>query len=392
MILVCFVAFHDALRYDGGVAAEYFEYSCWTRIVCEPRAWRSIGREIARLGVARAWFAADPALAARVDDAAPSLAEEGIALAGVWTEVPPDSDSETAERLAAQVGPDDALVALGGGSAIDTAKAANIVGSLGGRLADHEGAGVLPDRLGPILAAPTTAGTGSEVSFAATVMDRAEGRKVLFFSPSLACDVAVLDPELTVGLPPRLTAATGADALTHAIEAIFAVNASPLTDAMAVLAIRRIRCALPRAVRDGSDIEARRDMLVAAAAAGIAFSNAGVGIVHAMAHAVGALFGVHHGTANAILLPVGMAFNLEAVPERAGILAEALGTRPPEVVGCVERLLAECGLPRRLKEVGVEPLRIGEAVEYALTDGSMAFNPREASPQDVERLLRAVAQ
>jgi alcohol dehydrogenase class IV len=176
------------------------------------------------------------------------------------------------------------------------------------------------------------------------------------------------------------------DAMTHAVEALFAANASPLTDALAVGAAREIVEWLPRAVRDGQDIEARGRMLLAANAAGVAFSNSGVGIVHACAHACGALRGVPHGIANAIMLPHGVSFNLEAAPSKHALLRSVLGE---DVPGRLAGLAHTCGLPGRLRDVGVREEELPTLAEYAESDGALIFNPREASRDDLLILLKA---
>lgn len=371
---------------------KYLEFHCRTRIVFQVGALSSLPSEMERLGAKRPFVVSDRVLektgiVGRLLDV---LKGGGLPAAHVFLDVPPDSDVgvvETAARLVKESSAD-SLVVLGGGSVLDSAKAINIVFSKGGRLLDHQGVGVLMGGFAPMICLPTTAGTGSEVTTAAVVKDRESRQKLFFVSPYLAADTAVLDPELTASMPPRVTAATGIDALTHAVEALLAKNAQPLSDALAVLAIRAIRRYLPRAVEQGTDLEARGQMLMAAAAAGIAFSTSGVGIVHACAHACGALKNVHHGTANAILLPHGVAFNLEVLPERRRLLSEVMGVAEDRVEESLAGLVREVRLPTKLRDVGVTEGDLEALAAYAESDGSMFFNPREASREDLLALVR----
>jgi alcohol dehydrogenase len=316
--------------------------------------------------------------------------------AGVFDEVPQDSDSEIVEKLAAAAreARADSLASLGGGSVIDTAKAAAILLTEGGKLADHDGFQMLGRAVTPHLSIPTTAGTGSEVTFAAVVKDRALRQKRVLFDYHLVPRVAILDPELLLSLPPRITAFTGMDAVTHAVEALHSLQAEPMADALALHALRLAHTFLPVCVRDGGNLEARGRMQAAATLAGWAFTNAMVGIVHALAHSLGALFGVPHGIANAILLPHGMRFNLGACPERYALAAEALGARRSDMddeqaaLAAVETLAglsAAIGLPLRLREVGVPQEGLKECAELALSDGSIVYNPRPVS--EVEEAL-----
>ena len=231
----------------------------------------------------------------------------------VFSNVPPDSDVDCVDEgatLARQNGCD-LIVAIGGGSVMDTAKVINICVSLGGDLLEHQGLNNITGKLLPLIAIPTTAGTGSEVSFVAMVKDHKENKKLMFGSPSLAPDVAVLDPELIISLPAKLTAATGIDAVTHDIECFVAAGTnSVMTDALCLESLLLLNNNLETATINGADMEARSATLVASTMAGMAFTNSGVGIVHALAHSIGAKFGTHHGMTNGVLLPHGMRFNM----------------------------------------------------------------------------------
>lgn len=362
----------------------YYEFRARTRILFQPGGAALAADEAARLGLKRPFLVTDRVMAGL---GLPGRLA-GLTPSGVFADVPQDSEVSVVERAAAAMkeAGADGIVALGGGSVLDTAKAVNIVFTLGGHLVDHQGVGTLDVALSPFIALPTTAGTGSEVSQHAMVRDAAHHAKLPFVSPTLAADVAILDPELSVSMPAKVTAATGLDAMTHAVEALFANNASPITDALALGAARDIAAWLPRAVKDGSDLEARGRMLLAASQAGLAFSNAGVGIVHACAHACGALRGVPHGVASAVLLPHGTAFNTEAAPDKVALLCGVLGD---DVPARLAELVRAAGLPTRLRDAGVREEDLEPLADYAEMDGALIFNPRPAARDDLLALIRA---
>lgn len=331
-----------------------------------------------------------------------SLKDGGMQEPLIFSDVPPDSDVEcvnSASRFAFEQDCD-SIIAVGGGSVMDTAKATNICLSLGGDLLDYQGLNNIENPLKPLVAIPTTAGTGSEVSFVAMIKNSDENRKLVFGSRYLAPDAAILDPMLLVSLPPKLTAATGLDALTHCLEALVAtVTNSVVSDALAIEAARLIFNYLPRATTNGDDIEARSQTLVASTMAGIAFSNSGVGIVHALAHATGARFNTHHGITNAVYLPHGMRFNLEYTSEIYGRVARQLGfsnsmddnEASDALIKAVEHLLEEVGLPSELKAIGVPEMNeadLEEWVNLVVEDPAIIFNPREATPDQIIEIYK----
>jgi alcohol dehydrogenase len=251
-----------------------------------------------------------------------------------------------------------------------------------------------------MVAIPTTAGTGSEVTDWAVIRDEDAHLKLSFSSTYLAPDLAILDPELTRTLPRELTAATGMDALVHAIEAFVGANANPISDSLALQAIDMISNSLRDATYVSDDLDARGQMLIAACIAGIAYSSGGssLGIVHALAHAVGGMFDIHHGLANSIILPHGMVFNSAAVPNRFSRIARAMGVnsggRPEDDViadgieaVCV--LAADIGLPNRLRDVGVPEEILPALAEAALGDAAMLTNPRPATLEDILAVAQA---
>ncbi len=232
---------------------------------------------------------------------------------------------------------------------------------------------------------PTTAGTGSEVTWAFVIKNWEKNQKILYGDDYLMPNTAILDPVMTQGLPPMLTATTGMDALTHAIEAIHALQAEPVTDALAFGAIEMILANLPTCVENGDDLLARGQQQIAATMAGIAFSNAQVGLVHAMAHSAGALYKVPHGMANSILLPYVMQFNLEECAERYAYVARAMGVHEKGMsdeeasdaaINAIWEFTRKLGVPQKLSECGVPEDGLQAASELTLSDGAVVYNPR----------------
>jgi alcohol dehydrogenase class IV len=239
---------------------------------------------------------------------------------------------------------------------------------------------------------PTTAGTGSEVGRSTVLV--IGGTKTVIFSPYLMAKAAILDPELTVGLPPFITAATGMDALTHNLEAYVAKGDHPLADAIAIDGLRRIAQSLKRAVQNGKDLEAREQMLLGSAFGAIAFQK-GLGACHSVAHALTPVAGTHHGLANSLMLPTVINFNRMAAEQRLAEAAVALGADPKMSVQERAHLCAElvddlrlaCGLPRKLSQAGVKREMIPQLVEKALADACHQSNPRSVTEVDFERLI-----
>lgn len=379
---------------------DYFEFYVGAKALFGRGLVDSIGEEVKKLDVRRAFIVTDRVIAGnglsgRVEK---GLARGGVEICGRYLDVPPNSElaivrdlAEDARRAGAE-----ALVAVGGGSVIDTAKAADIMLTEGGDILDWQGVNLLERPLKPIVAVPTTSGTGSEVTSFAVVKDHEGQAKIHFNSPFLVPRLAVLDPEMTASMPPKLTAVTGFDALTHAVEAYVAQNAEPITDALALHAIRIIKEHLPRAVAYGADLPAREQMLLASHMAGIAFNCAGVGVVHAVAHVLGAIHDVPHGVANALMLPDGMKFNMPAATPRYADVARALGVTATATeselahyaVDAVRELRRVIGLPERLRDVGVPEEGLERVAAEALLDGAIYFNPREATEDELLTMVR----
>ncbi len=373
---------------------EFFEFYNPTKVVYQVGIATDLKPELDIIGKTKYFIISDHIIAdlGLVDKVEAGLAEAGFEAVGRFLDVAQDARLNDVKKCADLVKASGAegIISIGGGSVIDTAKAVNIMFSAGGDLVeDYSGAHTLTRPLNPHIVIPTTAGTGSEVTMVAVIYDEDNKEKLVFPDKYLLPNLAVLDPEMTLSLPPKMTAATGMDALTHAMEAYVGIQASPVSDVFAVGAIDLIMKNLVRAVEQGDDIEARGGMLIAATMAGISFTHSMCGVIHGMAHAVGAHFRVPHGVANGIFLPHGMEFNFEFIYEKLARLAPVMG-EPAEgvapedaarnVIAAVRRLtsrLNELGaLPIRLRDVGVPEDSLPLIAESALMDGSSFYNPR----------------
>lgn len=294
----------------------------------------------------------------------------------------------------------DFIVALGGGSAIDTCKAVGIVMANGGNIQDYEGINKSRNKALPIVAINTTAGTGSEVTTFYVITDEKRHSKMVMVDPNCSVWIAINDANMMKSMPKSLTAATGMDAMTHALEALISKEATPFTDKDALWAIKTIKQYLPRAVKNGDDMQAREMMAYAQYSAGLAFSNSGLGMVHAMAHSLGGFYNLPHGVCNAVLLPHVMEFNAEdkKVQARFQIIYEALGFKGSasyvpyramtESVREIKRLSKEIGIPQNLQELKVRPEDFKSLAELAIKDTCMPSNPREASLEEIMGVYR----
>ncbi len=388
---------------------DYYEFCNSAKIVSGSKAIEHIGYELAALGASKPLVLTNKQLlelkvATVVLDALKDTEAEVVA---VYDDVPVDSSVAVVNdvaRVYRETGAD-AIVAVGGGSVLDTAKGATIVLTHGAEdLMEYRGAESLVGRRAiAFIAIPTTAGTGSEVTSAAVIKDTERHVKMGFTSLSLLPDVAILDPRMTTGLPPRLTASTAMDALTHAVESFSCVQANPLSDCYARSAIDLIREYLPKVMADSKDPKTRLALANAALLAGAAFSNAMVGIVHAMGHATGGVAGVPHGDAMAILLPHGMAYNLGCAGDRYGELllnlagAEAYAATPAAergtaAIAAVRAMMMSlhesAGLPLTLAEAGVLPEQVPDIAKAALNDGAMSMNPRQPTYEELVEILK----
>lgn len=318
----------------------------------------------------------------------------GASPAVVYDETPPNP-TEDAVLAATEVfreGDCDGVVALGGGSAIDLGKAVALLATHPAPLQQYAavegGAARITAKVAPLVAIPTTAGTGSEVGRGSVIV-MGSGRKLGLLSPHLLPKVAICDPELTLGLPPMLTAATGMDALAHCIETFIASAVNPTADAIALDGLRRGIGHIERATRDGQDREARSNMMIAAFEGALAFQK-GLGAVHALSHPLGAVPGIslHHGTLNAVLLPAVLRFNRPAIGAKYEQLAEAMGLAPgADPAEAIAALNVRLGLPAGLQAMGVSRDVLPGIAQAAMKDHCHATNPRAATAEDYLRML-----
>jgi alcohol dehydrogenase class IV len=372
-----------------------------TRIVYGAGSLSELPSELGNLGAERAMIVTDQALASHTDLVERVQKVLGRRCAGVYSGVEPDSSVSIVDAGAAKAKElrADVFVSVGGGSSIDSAKAIAIVHTLGGSIRDHQGFQALSAPTTPHIAIPTTAGTGSEVTRYALIRDEESRQKMLFGDFHIFPRVAILDPKLTTGMPPMITAGTGMDALTHAIEGLHSAQREPIADALGLHAIRLVRKNLALVLKTPGDIAARGMMLVAATMAGTAFDNAQVGLVHAIAHSVGARHHVHHGLANSIALPHVMRFNAQAAAEwyryagdAFGVSAEGLSDEAAvdKIASAIELFARECGLPVRYRDLNVPEDDLEAIAEVTLTDGAIVYNPRPVTdPAEVMTVLRA---
>ncbi len=286
----------------------------------------------------------------------------------------------------------DCILSLGGGSSHDCAKGIGLVASNGGKISDYEGVDRAHTSLPPLVAVNTTAGTASEITRFCIITDTARKVKMCIVDWRVTPAIAINDPDLMVGMPAGLTAATGMDALTHAVEAFVSTDATPLTDAAAIKAIDKIVHYLPQAVANGDYMKARSEMAYAQYLAGVAFNNASLGYVHAMAHQLGGFYNLPHGVCNAILLPYVQEFNLIGNLDRFAVIAKTMhvnvdGMSPFEAgEACIKELKTfgrYMGIAPNLKELGVKPEDFELMAEHAMQDACAATNPRKATKEQI---------
>lgn len=377
-----------------------FQFNLPTRIEFGNGKIKELGRCIRELGGTKALVVTDQGIVkSGILKTVTEMLEANAVAYAVFDQVKPnprDVDCMEAYRIAREAGVD-VLIGLGGGSSMDTAKAVGTLLTHGGQISDWYGLNVLQEPITPLLCIPTTAGTGSEVTFFSVITDTETKLKMNILDTRLAPRIALLDPELTVTLPSHVTASTGMDALTHAIEAYTCNISEPITDALALYAIDQIVRYLPIAVADGTNLEARKQMLAASLIAGIAFGNSDVGGVHCMAEALGGLYDTPHGVANSMLLPFVFEYNIPADPEKHVVVAERLGAvrgdrsaeeTAREGVRLLKKLAETVHIPK-MKDLGnVNPDDFLYLAEAATQNVSAPSNPRPATKEDYLRLFR----
>lgn len=370
------------------------------KLITGPAAIEQLSAELTRLNVQNPLIVTDAILvkSGTVDLA---LAQLGGRRYGLFDQVKPEPEISIVEDCtrAYREGGHDGLIGVGGGSAIDIAKGVAAFASHEGPLAELFGVDLVKRKGPPLIAIPTTAGTGSEVTNVAIFSDKQAQLKKGIVSDYLLPDVALVSPLMTLTCPRSVTAASGVDALVHAIESYLSVNASPITDAIALGAIKLIVKALPKAYANPSNLQAREDMATASLMAGMAFGNAGVGAVHALAYPLGGRFNIAHGVSNALLLPYVMEWNKLACVERMRDIADAMGVRVAHLsdrdaadlaVKAMADLCAAVEIPSGLRSFNVPEDAIpAMAEEASKIERLMRNNPRKLTAADIEKIYRA---
>jgi alcohol dehydrogenase class IV len=327
-----------------------------------------------------------------------SLERRGIGYA-IFDQVEPDPTDTVVEQGVSTLKHCncDTVVAFGGGSALDAGKAIAVYTSIPFNLNQSSLDEMIAIYRMPLIAVPTTAGTGSEVTDVTVITDTKTHIKVPLAHPALIPDMAVIDPTLTLGIPPIITAATGVDVLSHAIESYMAKGVCTLGQALSFAAMKLVANNLRLAVGDGSNLEARHKMAEASYMAGMSFSNAGLGLCHAIAHQIGAAYHVAHGAANGLVLPEVMRFNMLVRTEQSGEIARAFNQKienldPKDAalkgITAVRELIEEVGLPTRLREVGANESDFEALAKQALVDPTIITNPRSVRLEDVVQILK----
>ena len=360
------------------------------RIAELPRACKS-------LGMTRPLLVTDPGLAAlpMVRDAVAANASEGLPTA-VFSEVKPNPVGANVEAgvAAFRAGGHDGVIAFGGGSGLDAAKAIAFMSGQSRPIWDFEDVGsnwkrADPEGIAPIVAVPTTAGTGSEVGRASVILQEETHTKRIIFHPQILPGIVISDPELTTGLPAHITAATGMDALAHCLEAYCAPTYHPMAEGIAVEGLRLVKDWLPAAVADGSNLAARAHMLAAASMGATAFQK-GLGAIHSLSHPIGALYDTHHGLTNAVVMPYVLAFNRPAIEDKMVRLAAWLGLPDPSFAAVMDWVLAlrsELAIPHSLAEIGVGDDRVEEIAEMAAVDPTAPTNPLPLDPANLKGMM-----
>jgi alcohol dehydrogenase class IV len=370
---------------------ELATFEVLTRLRFGPGAIAEVGEIVRRLGVNKTLVVTDAGVvkAGIVGHVTGALSKAGVDSI-VFDDVEPNPSMQTADKAVTRYREEgcDGIVAVGGGSPIDAAKGTGVLATNPGSLSDYVGRDKVHSRLPPLVAVPTTVGTGSEVTMWAVITDRANHCKEGIGSPLMAPRFAVLDPVVVRSLPTALVASTAMDALTHAIESLCSNCATVFSEVLAVAAIRMIAASLPLAVRS-EEIEPRAELLYASTIAGMAFGNSRTGLVHGMAHPVSAYYDVPHGVANAVLLPYVLAFNAPVCESLVARIAEAMGREADAqtALDAVRGLSAAVGIPQHLSDVGVTDTYIPQMAQDAFQSGNAQIsNPRKPSLAEVIEL------
>jgi len=348
-------------------------------------------------GMSAPLLVTDPGLATvpMVENAIISCREAGLRCE-LFSNIKPNPTGQNVEDgVQAYVeGQHDGVIAFGGGSGIDAAKAVALMAHQSVSIWELEDVGdnwtrANGELIAPVVALPTTAGTGAEVGRASVILDESSETKKIIFHPKMLPQIVILDPELTVGLPAALTAATGMDAFSHSLEAWSSPLFHPMAEGIAAEGIRLVRAFLPRAVQDGADIEARTQMLVSSSMGATSFQR-GLGAIHALAHPLGALYDAHHGTLNAVLMPYVLKANRPAIESRIERLGRYIGLSDTGFDSFMEWVLslrAEINIPSTLSELGIDDQQSHRIGQMAVQDPSAGTNPITYSAEDYERIF-----
>lgn len=366
-----------------------------SRVICGEGCVDQIGQEARQLGASKVLVVTDKNIAAAglLDEILDSLRKSGLNF-DVFDRGEPDPSVDLVNEGTAIVREQkaDLLIAVGGGSNIDAAKGISIAATNPRPITDYEGPEKFENQPLPILAVPTTAGTGSEITFFAVITDTQRNYKFLIWSPRIAPRAAFLDPRMVSTAPRRVKVAAGMDALTHAIESFISKAANVYTETCALKAIELIAANFRKMLEDPDDRDSAMSMLIAANIAGFSFANAKLGIVHAMALPLSAIYHIPHGEANSVLLPFGLDFNKTAAAHKYQRMGEALGLgrcEPADVVQAVRQLAADVGAPQAMGPLGVEASSFDKMVSDAMKSGHVAVNPRTIHPEDMMAIYQA---
>ncbi|TVY11115.1 iron-containing alcohol dehydrogenase [Paenibacillus cremeus] len=378
-----------------------FRYELPTAIEFGNGSVHQLADHVQRLGGSRALIVGDPGVvkAGLVDRLCAILNKASIPCE-VFSNIQSDPDIESVDQglEAAKSAGCDVVVGIGGGSSLDTAKAIGLMLGNAGHILDYVGIGKVPHKGAPVIAVPTTAGTGSEVTIWSVMSDRKNKVKLSVGSPYNCPDLALCDPELTLSLPPQVTAATGMDALTHALESYVNKATQPISEGLALHAMKLIARSLRLAVVQGENLQARHDMLMASLIAAMAFNSTRLGLAHALGLPLGAHFHIPHGTVNAILLPEVMQFNLIGNTAKFAEIAAIFGERTEQLsqrdaaeraVDAVRQLKEDVGITQTLSDFGVQEEHLGFLAEEAMLSGNVPVNPRKPTLEDLKHICRA---
>ncbi len=390
------------------MSKSYYEFFCPVKLVSGNAALEHTPFELANLGASKPLIITDKGVCAAglVDTALAAFEGSDMKVGAIFDTVPPDSSIEIVQEAAElyRAKGCDSIIAIGGGSVIDTSKGVNILVSEDSNdLHKFSGVGILKRPLKPFFVVPTTAGTGSEVTVVAVISDKQKGVKLPFTSNFLYPNAAIIDPRMTLTLPPHITAATAMDAMTHAVEAFTCLSKNPMSDAYALAAIRKISNNLLKVMDKPKDKMARLQLAEASTMAGIAFSNSMVGLVHSLGHSLGALCHLPHGLCMSLFLPYVLEYNLDKIKEPledillALVGPEAYAETPKaqrataailKIRELRDELHRRCQLPRTLQETGkVEHSQLPKLADMSINDGSILYNPAQVNYEDALAVL-----